>query len=155
MNTEIWERNGEGDLISQKAKIEVTDKLLAKEIKLLERQTTTIKDKKQLEVNKRAISLLKEALAEKTETIEFFYTPLMYYEIQYINQGLGITGKIKHDVDAEICALHCSEPVNTYEEWRDMKDPLLKLTISSYIIEHSLPKREKSKKEMEAFQMLQ
>lgn len=155
MSNETWERDDKGNLIPHTEEIIITDKLLEKEIELLVKKLESLNDDTQIEVHKRAITLLRVALSEKTETIQVSYTPLLNFEIERIKHSIGLDGRIVNDLDAQICALHCKNPKKKYLDWEGLKDPKLKLAISALILERSFPKPKKNEKQMEAMMILE
>lgn len=153
--SECWERNINGELIPQKGVIERLDSKLSLEIDKLRIKYKDEKDEKNKEVLKEAIKLLEIALEKKSLNLEIEYTPLLYCEIKTTTLGYSCDGKKIEDVEADICAKHCSKPKRTYNDWRDMKNPIEKIEIAKFIMKNSLPEVIRTEEEDKVFQMLQ
>ena len=152
---ETWERNSKGELIPCPGKVVITDIKLEKAIELQKFRLSQVSDENKKAVMARAVQLLEEAHKEKTRTLDILYTPLLHCELVAIQTGLGLDGIKVQDVEAEICSKHCLDPVKSYIQWRDEKDPTDKKEIATFIVEKSLPKRKTTAKEEEAFRLLQ
>lgn len=153
MGAEFWERNSNGDLISQPFEINLSNEKIIDAVNDFKERLEKETDENKKQILQRCIELLEEEYQKSKQTHQVELIPLLSGEIRSINKGdnFDLNGLITTDREADICAKKCLKPKYSFEQWRDMKNPQLKLAVVNKIREISVPKSETMK---QVFQML-
>ena len=149
MEFEIWERDGNGELVHKDDTVVIDEPQILDEIENIKAEDCSEEEK---EINQAVIEKLQKYYEENKRELEISYIPILKFEASNIlrkpvdGKHIGLDGKPVEDLDAQICAQKCMKPNYSYEEWRDMKDGSIKFHIAKFIYEKSFPKGESKKK---------
>jgi ubiquitin C-terminal hydrolase len=141
----FWERDDKGNLVSKPHTFSFSKDLLIDEVKKAEEAITKEKDEVRIAVLKRVVELLRQAHEESKKEITIRFIPLVEWELSCLSSKSSLInrGQTAMDSAAEICALKCTEPKYSYDDWVNTKTPQIKNAIAQEIIRQSTPPREK------------